>query len=149
MELSGRPALGVARPKLGRARGVGRLRGALGVPCGVDAERVGEGLSVRVPSSRAVTPTYLLARDPAVTVLSRLVVSRVGFLRVFAWGVTIERGAGAWDGVVRPDIEGVTRPPWDEAMDATETGRAPLRPVDAAESLFGRVKTPHLGAHVK
>ena len=108
IELSGRADFGVDRPKLGRARGVGSPRRALGVPCGVDAERVGDGLSVRVPSSRAVIPTYLLARDPAVIVLSRLEVSRVGFL---GWGVVSGRGAGAWDGVARPEIEGVTRPP--------------------------------------
>lgn len=107
MLLNGRAGLGVVMPtgRLGRARGVGNDLGALGVPCGVDVDRVGEAvLALRAPRSVAVMPTYLLARDPAVIVLSS------GFLRALARGAAMDLGAGACEGVVRPEMEGVVRP---------------------------------------
>lgn len=72
MGLNGLAAFGVELlgwDKLGRARGVGNDLGILGVPDGVDADRVGDDM-FRVVRSVAVIPAYLLARVPAVTVVS-------------------------------------------------------------------------------
>jgi hypothetical protein len=116
IEVNGRAeALGVAIVRLGRARGVGSARAALGVPCGVDAERVGDELVDAVPdplralSSWAFMPMYLLARESNGELFSVLIdTSGATFFRAL---VATGRGAGAWDGVVRPEREGVARPP--------------------------------------
>jgi hypothetical protein len=106
MGLYGLAAFGVELPgwdRLGRARGVGNVRPAFGVPRGVEAARVGEAV-FREFKSVAVTPTYLLARDPAVIGLSS------GFFFAGAGAGAGIALTGAKEGVVRPDTEGVVRP---------------------------------------
>ena len=124
-------------------------------------------------SCLAVIPTYLLARDPAVILLSMALVLVLVPKRVFRGGevsskpirpltevdtaretrrgvvvVGLGRAGSTFDGVCRPES-------WKDAFveardrceEATEGGRD--GPEVGAESLESRVKTPHIGEHEK
>jgi hypothetical protein len=123
----------------------------------------------------AVTPTYLEAREPGVILLcpGGLKVGRLGLAPGVAFARERDVGVVAGvplledirldvekegvirplidavetDGVIRPEIEGVIRPPRE---DATDGGRdIELGPVVGALSFVEATKTPQLGAHEK
>jgi hypothetical protein len=125
---------GVAPPRLDAE---GR-EAAFGVACVEVIARVGErdparvglkdrwwmGVSRETERSRAVKPTYLLAREPGANL------GASGVLNMPLLGVARNDCLGLKDGVSRPD--------------ATESDR-----VLNAVNFVGFTKTPQLGAHVK
>ena len=121
-------------------------RGALGV-----APKEGRGaptFSLDVVSCFAVIPTYFEARDPGDGIGGAGAVGLEMDLR--AVGVTgITLCGRVVDGVIRPDAEGVMRPPVGPPREeATDTGRFGGDSVET-ESLGGVTKTPPAGGASK